>query len=87
MESWLGYHESEIIASWGPPQQVTSDGLGGKILIYSSHVNLGQSQGTATTDYLGNTRFKMPRDRGYQRARMFYVNSDGFIYSYKWRGL
>jgi hypothetical protein len=32
MNSWMGTHQSELIKSWGPPQQEYSDGKGGKIL-------------------------------------------------------
>ena len=28
MQSWVGHHQSELIASWGPPLQVASDGKG-----------------------------------------------------------
>lgn len=87
MQSWLGHHQSELIASWGPPQKTASDGKGGTILIYESYVNLGQNPGRATTDYYGNITYTAPQQRGYNRARMFYVNPEGKIYSWRWRGL
>ena len=34
MQSWIGSHQSELIAKWGPPQETASDGKGGTILIY-----------------------------------------------------
>lgn len=87
MESWVGSHESELIASWGPPQQVSGNGQGGKILVYQNYVNLGHTQGVATSDGYGNTRFSMPQSRGYSRTRMFYVNEAGYIYSFRWQGM
>jgi hypothetical protein len=49
MESWRGHHQSELIASWGPPQSTASDGAGGTILIYSGYVNQGQFGGYQRT--------------------------------------
>ena len=36
MQSWVGSHQSQLILSWGPPNQTTSDGAGGTILIYAA---------------------------------------------------
>ncbi len=87
MQSWVGSHQSDLIASWGPPQQNASDGKGGTILIYGSYVNLGQNPGQIKTDYYGNTTYTAPQQRGYNRSRMFYVNPDGVIYSWRWQGM
>lgn len=38
MDSWKGSHISEVIRSWGPPQQITTDGAGGQIYIWRSQV-------------------------------------------------
>ena len=87
MQSWVGQHKGDLIASWGPPNQVASDGRGGEILIYGSYVDLGQTPGRATTDYWGNVTYTAPQKRGYQRTRMFYVNPEGYIYMWRWKGL
>lgn len=87
LDSWVGSHQSELIASWGPPNQTTTDGKGGTILIYGSYVNLGQSPGRASVDYFGNVIYTNPQQRGYERTRMFYVNPEGYIYSWRWQGL
>jgi len=71
----------------GPPNQVADDGRGGKILIYGHYVNLGQTPGKATTDYFGNVSYTAPQQNGYQRTRMFYVNEDDYIYSWRWKSL
>jgi len=86
MDSWVGHHQSELIHSWGPPNQIVSDGAGGSILIYSSYVNLGQTPGTI--NHWGyRTTYTAPQNHGYQRTRMFYVDSKGIIYSWRWQGL
>ncbi len=87
MESWVGKHQSDLILAWGPPQQTASDGKGGSILIYGSYVNLGQQPGRATTDLFGNVTYTAPQQQGYQRTRMFYVDSSGYIYAWRWQGL
>lgn len=52
MQSWMGHHVSDLIASWGPPQQSISDGRGGQILIYSQ-VRQWQTPGQITTNTYG----------------------------------
>jgi hypothetical protein len=83
MQSWIGHPQSELILSWGPPARTTSDGNGGSILIYGQYVDLGQSPGQV----YANGSYTAPQQNGYQRTRMFYVNSNGVIYSWRWQGL
>jgi hypothetical protein len=33
MQSWMGRHQSDLITSWGQPQETNIDGQGGTILI------------------------------------------------------
>jgi hypothetical protein len=87
MQTWVGHHQSELIASWGPPQSTASDGAGGTILIYGGYVNLGQQPGQIVNNGYGNYSYTAPQQQGYQRSRMFYVNSNGIIYSWRWQGL
>ncbi|MGD9843112.1 MAG: hypothetical protein AB7F79_12180 [Steroidobacteraceae bacterium] len=87
MESWVGHHQSDLILDWGPPQQTAGDGKGGSILVYGNYVNLGQTPGQATVNNFGNVTYTAPQQQGYQRTRMFYVNSDGYIYAWRWQGL
>jgi hypothetical protein len=63
MESWVGHHQSELILAWGPPNQVSSDGKGGQVLIYSGYVNLGQTPGRANVDYFGNVTYTAPQQK------------------------
>ena len=52
MSSWMGHNVNDLIASWGPPQQIMSDGQGGQILIYSS-ARTYTTPGQATTNTYG----------------------------------
>ncbi len=87
MQSWVGQHQSELIAKWGPPQQTASDGKGGTVLVYGEYVDLGQTPGQVWRDPLGNATYTAPQQRGYQKSRMFYVDQNGYIYNWRWRGL
>ncbi|SRR6266508_5471973 len=78
MASWMGHHQSELIASWGPPQRTASDGAGGTVLIYLEY----RSQVGRTGSVLGALTAG-----GSVAERMFYVNADGIIYRWRWRGL
>jgi hypothetical protein len=87
MESWMGHQESELILSWGPPQQRVSDGADGTVLIYSSYVQTGSRPGEIIPTYSGGATYTAPQTYGYQRTRMFYVHADGTIYSWRYQGL
>lgn len=85
MDSWLGNHQSELIASWGPPSRKTSDGKGGTILIYEAYQSR-QRPGQAYK--VGNNWFyTSPQECGFTRSRMLYVDKNGYIYSWRWTGL
>lgn len=86
VQSWMGHHQSQLIAEWGPPNQTAPDGAGGTILIYGAYVNLGQTPGSVYQQD-NQVRYTNPQQQGYTRTRMFYVNQDGIIYRYRWQGL
>lgn len=81
MESWLGEHESDLIASWGPPNKIMPDGKGGTVLDYSHYRDFGYR---GYIDRFGNF-YGYPL--GYTANRYFYVDSNGIIYNFKWKGL
>jgi hypothetical protein len=83
MQSWVGHHQAELIASWGPPARTAADGNGGTILIYYQYRDFGQTRGKVYSD----GSYTAPRENGYVAQRMFYVNPDGVIYSWRWQGL
>ena len=86
MESWLGNHYSQLMIQWGPPTRTTPDGLGGQILIYEYDRYTGQIPGTAHTNADGSVSYTAPRSTGYVATRMFWVNSSGNIYHWRWQG-
>src|SRR5688572_17762916 len=101
MASWDGHHYSDMIASWGPPQQVLDDGTGGKIFVYTA-VRSFTSPGQANTRVTGSaygvgnyaygsatgvTTYTPPQTSSYGAHRMFWVNSSGYIYRWAWKGL
>ena len=93
MSSWQGHHFSNLIARWGPPQQVFDDGYGGRILIWTAQRSYTTS-GTSTTygtDYgyiwTARTTYNPAETYGWTAHRMFWINKDGFVYRWAWRGL
>ena len=101
MQSWMGHHQSDLIASWGPPQQIMDDGQGGKIFIYfstrtftspghSTTTVTGSAYGTEHYTYgsaTGYTTYAPPQTSSYNAYRMFWVDKNGYIYRWAWRGL
>lgn len=101
MKSWTRAHYGNLIASWGPPQMVFDDGYGGRILIYTTQrvfIAPGKSttyttgSATAYDNYIwgsatSNTYYTPSRTYGYTAYRMFWINKEGYIYRWAWRGL
>lgn len=87
MASWIGHHQQELILDWGPPTRSASDGADGWILIYEYDRNFGQIPGHAYVGPDGSTWYTAPERSGYTARRMFWVHSDGTIYSWRWQGL
>jgi hypothetical protein len=97
LASWVGHNMTELIASWGPPSQTFADGKGGQVFVYKYSRSWVQP-GQATTSYSATTSsgytsgqattvYSPSYVQGYDAYRMFYVNGDGVIYSWAWRGL
>ena len=103
LDSWLGHPQSELIRSWGPPKRTTSDGNGGIILIYEKYILLSQGTGVyqyqnnsivvpGQDNQLyytepGQVIYTPPTENGYWRRRMFYVNSQNNIYTWRSEGM
>ena len=84
MDSWKGSHVSSLIRSWGPPQQIASDGLDGKIYIYS---NVLHTSVTAPFRIVpGSKPILITKSASNSRTRMFWTDKDGYIYFWKAEG-
>ena len=60
MLSWQGRNFNDVMASWGPPDQVFDDGSGGRVMVWTasrSYTIPGSSttQTTGTATAAGNT--------------------------------
>jgi len=91
MQSWLGHHEGQLYAQWGPPTEAFSDGYGGKIVVYRES-RIVSSPGSVTTHTtLGGaysyTTYTPPKLTAWTVWRAFWVNSSGTIYHWAWQGL
>jgi hypothetical protein len=58
----------------GSPTRAVPDGKGGTVLIYEIY----------KTVFTGDSRYSHYKKRIHVGTRMFYVNKDGIIYSWRW---
>jgi hypothetical protein len=97
MASWEDHQVSELLVSWGPPQQLFDDGEGGRILVYT-YTRAYTVPGSAVTQTTGTisgtslwatsvTTYNPAQTYGWKAYRMFWVNSDGRIYRWAWHGV
>ena len=101
MASWMGYHVSDLIATWGPPQQTIDLGAEGTLYVWST-VRSFTAPGTATTTTTGSatahgntaygsarstTTYNPPQTTSYAATRSFWVDANGRVYRWAWRGL
>jgi hypothetical protein len=101
MASWQGESANNLIASMGPPDAVLDDGEGGKILVYTaqrtfSSPGYSTSYATGTGTAIGSTYYGSAQGTtiyspghtsAYKASRMFWVNKEGYIYRWAWKGL
>jgi hypothetical protein len=100
MKSWMNKHYSDLIMSWGSPNEVYDDGLDGRIFIYTSNRQWTEP-GTCTTTTTGTatiygymiwaqaesvSTFTPPQTRGLTAWRMFRINRNGILYAWSWKG-
>jgi hypothetical protein len=86
MDSWVGHYQSELIANWGPPTEIVSNGRAGNILIYESLK--GTWGDVKDRRIVGGAHYRTkPGQPGYTAKRVFYVDEQGIIESWKWSGL
>lgn len=86
MDTWLGQTKHELIMAWGAPSKIMDDGNGGEILIYEYYRKGYQTPGTITGSD-NKITYTNPENNSYIARREFFVNSEGKIYHWRWRGL
>ncbi len=100
MASWMGHHQSELIARWGPPKKVLNDGQGGMIFLYptlscasggTARTDVtGSSYGNASATYgsaTGQKIYNPEPDASYKAYKVFWINPNGRIYRWSLNGL
>lgn len=101
MESWVGSHVSDLVASWGPPQRVFDDGRGGQVFVYvrsrrfvtpgeATTTMTGTAQTYGATTYgsaQARTVYTPAQVHGYDATRTFWIDASGRIYRWQWKGL
>lgn len=101
MESWMGFHYSDLVFQWGPPDYVFDDGFGGRIIYYITSrtwVVPGRAEtrtvasATAYDSMIWGsarqtTTYTPPQVQGYDAIRAFRINENGYIFDYMWKGL
>lgn len=105
MSSWVGHDANELVASWGPPQQVMPDGRGGQIFAYFqdrqyTSPGFSTTTSTATASAWGNYNYATatgygtsntvttpPQTHRWTVSRTFWVDKNGRIYRWAWKGL
>lgn len=88
VREWIGRPENALVAAWGPPQQITSDSKGRRLLIYEwENTEWVDEPGRMWTDTDGVTRWTPPgrRQRTAREIRRFTVDSTGRIIDAAWR--
>lgn len=94
MDAWTGKHYSDLIAAWGPPQQIIDLGEDGKLLVWV--YDRGDSERSVSTttiedqtlrDQTLRTETTYDDSTGWKAYRMFWANAEGIIYRWSWRGL
>src|SRR6185436_14556621 len=83
LQPWVGRHQSELIDAWGPPTRLSIDGKGGTVLVYEQSVNY-ETAGQPLYDKKGKMTGYVPGQQySSTRYRMFYVDPDGIIYTFR----
>ncbi len=76
MSMWVGHSKDQLITTWGAPQQIMPDGRGGEIYVYSEYVPM-----------ILPFPLLPGEPSGWQRQRIFWINTGGIIYRWSWKGL
>ncbi len=77
---WVGQNKHEVIHSLGQPTRIESDGKGGEILVYYVE-HTREITGDWYPNGEGGFELSLPTRVTNAESRMFYVDSNGIIYS------
>ena len=78
MDVWQGQHKIYLTDHWGTPTGIQSDGIGGEIYVYKS-VTKRTFPGAERLSAKPCDVFK------FHRYRAFWVNTEGYVYSWKYK--
>jgi len=78
MDTWKGATEHQIILTFGAPSSTTSDGAGGKILVYSQEQSITYYNRLYTNS--GITSSNTYKDNLFMQ---FFIDSTGIVYNWK----
>jgi hypothetical protein len=73
-DTWIGADRTALVAAFGQPQEIRSDGQGGSVLVYAALRTLDETldeQAQPTTDLDGTLHLG---------ARLYFVDASGKIY-------
>jgi hypothetical protein len=87
MKRWLWSHYSQMMMEWGPPTRSFPDGQDGQILVYE--FDRGQTVVPGSCYYrdsYGRCWYTPTRITPNTATRTFWVNKNGLIYRYQWKG-
>ena len=73
-DAWIGVDRSALVAAFGQPQEIRSDGQGGSILVYAALRTLDETLGEASAP---TADLDEPLHLG---ARLYFVDASGKIY-------
>jgi hypothetical protein len=76
--TWIGNNVNDLIAAWGPPEQVFDNGPSGRIMVWVSRGSV-TFPGTAT-DLGGTTYYNPGSTIPLENVTTMWVDSSGTIY-------
>ena len=78
MDVWQGQHATQLTDYWGTPIGIQSDGIGGEIYVYKS---------VAERTFPGAERLSAKPCDVFKlyRYRAFWVDAQGYVYSWKYK--
>jgi len=86
MNSWIGHTKSELLQTWGPAKNISSDGKGGEIYSFEKTLSFGQSAGQIYSGSNNNIYYTNPQNRVATRIYNFFIDKNGKIYTWQLSG-